>query len=541
MSYTYGMFCSSNRYCCAAAVVVWSAVFSPAARAFAPTERSLELYRGKFAASQEAFREQLEKYAAELEQAQQPEGVKAVRELLAVETDADPLSLQPLPRKVRPVIAPGLPEAERTWRLKFRYLREQQAQALYDLSRQVMQADLASLSYEIVREAARLNSDHIAARRLLGFVRDGDEWLTPFEHLKRQHHEIWDDRFGWIPKADLAKYEKGERLYKRRWITAAQDRELHRNFKNAWEIRTEHFLVKTNYSLEGGVEIARKLEDYYHFFIQAFPGLFNSRAQMKKLFSSGSSAVPPRPNRDPFVVYYFATKEEYVTRLKPRIPLIAITNGLYHNGDRVSYFFHRDVGDLDPTLYHEATHQILFESRNSRREIAKARDFWAVEGFACYMESYRVADGKVSLGDPWFIRFDNARARLIADRYYRRLEQFVSWGQDEYQRQPQEELPQNYSQGAGLTHFFLHAEDGKYRDAFIEYLAGIYASRRSNDSDVPPLDKLTGLSYAQLDEAYIRYIDKQARFLSTQEIPDYAKGWYEPAEDQPSPRSNGNE
>lgn len=518
---------------------MWWAVISPEASAFAPTERSLELYRGKFLALQESFRGQLEEYAAELEKARLPEGAKAVRELLGAESDTDPNSFQPLPRKVRAKITPGLPQAERIWRLKFRHLREQQAQELYDLSRQVMQADQASLSYEIVREVARLNPDHLAARSLLGFVRDGDEWLTPFERLKRRHNEIWDDRFGWIPEADLPRYEKGERPYHRRWISAAQDREIHRDFKNAWEVRTEHFLVKTNHSLESGAEIARKLEDFYQYFIGAFPGLFNSRAQMKKLFSSGSSAVEPRVIRDPFEVHYFATKEEYVVRLKPRIPLIAITNGLYHHGDRVSYFFHRDGADLDPTLYHEATHQILFESRSSRREIAKSRDFWAVEGFACYMESYRVADGKVSLGDPWFIRFDNARARLIADRYYRRLEQFVSWGQDEYQKQ--EELPQNYSQASGLVHFFLHADDGKYRDAFIEYLAGIYASRRNNDSDVPPLDELTGLTYAQLDEEYIRYIDQQARFLSTQEIPEYAKGWYEPAEDQPSLRSNGNE
>ena len=44
------------------------------------------------------------------------------------------------------------------------------------------------------------------------------------------------------------------------WVETAdagEEAEIRRDFRHAWEIRTEHFLVKTNHSLERGVEIAR--------------------------------------------------------------------------------------------------------------------------------------------------------------------------------------------------------------------------------------------------------------------------------------------
>jgi hypothetical protein len=76
--------------------------------------------------------------------------------------------------------------------------------------------------------------------------------------------------------------------------------------------------------------------------------------------------------------------------------------------------------------------------------------------------------------------------------------------------QAQQSLPLLYSQASGMVHFFLHASDGKYRDSFLEYISGIYASRQTNGSDIPSLEKLTGLSFHELDVEYLLYMKRQA-------------------------------
>jgi hypothetical protein len=277
-------------------------------------------------------------------------------------------------------------------------------------------------------------------------------------------------------------------------------------------------VIRTNHSLERGVEIAGKLEDYFQFFIREFPGLFDNRGQMKQLLQIGGNARP-RVDNSPLQVNYYAAREDYLEHLRDYGPVIAATNGIYLQNVKTSFFYARDdkPEEAESTIYHEATHQILFESRPTQRDIAQSQHFWAVEGFACYMESYRNRDGEISLGDPRFIRFDNARVRLILDRFYVKLEEYTSWGQQEFQSQPKEILGQIYSQASGLVHFFLHANDGRYRDDFVKFLARIYSSRRRDDRDVPTLDDLTDKKYSELDEEYIRYIARQAEQLAIED------------------------
>lgn len=471
--------------------------------ASAQTNESLERSRADFVERQEAFAEELTSLADQLDRQGLADAAAQVRRDIP-DAGAARLQFQSLPRERRAKLPPAT-SPEGAWRHRLRYLKEQEANNLYKFSQTVMQEGHISFAYQIIREAARLNPDHEAARTLLGYLAHDGEWLTPFEADKKKKNEIWDDRFGWIAEADLPRYEQGLRKYKGRWIPSEHDNELRQDFRNAWEIRTEHWLIKTNHSLERGVEIAGKLEEFYSFFISEFPGLFNSRAQMKKLFAVGTNARP-RINQNPFVVHYYKTKEDYVAQLQRQVPIIGVTNGIYLQDDETSYFFHRPEATDESTLYHEATHQILWESRSYKRDIAESNHFWVIEGFACYMESYQRETGLITLGDPRFIRFDNARARLIADRFYLPLASLCELGMKEYQAQ--QSLPLLYSQASGMVHFFLHAADGKYRDSFLEYISGIYASRRK--SDIPSLEKLTGLSFHELDVEYLLYMKRQA-------------------------------
>ena len=337
---------------------------------------------------------------------------------------------------------------------------------------------------------------------LLGYVQYGDAWITPFEKLQltATPPRVWHERFGWIPETHVARYENGERLFGSRWISAEQEAEIRKDFRNAWEIRTEHFLVKTNHSLERGVEIASRLEEFRRFFHQTFAGFFHTPEQIERMFAgSARSRMATRPH----VVHYYRTQREYVARLRNDIPQIAMTNGLYYMPDRTTYFFHNSEteGGLD-TLYHEATHQFFFENTRRDRRVAERGHFWIVEGIACYMESFRSRDGVIQVGDPQHIRLQAARYRLLHDRFYVRLKDFVRLGREEFQTHAN--LKTIYSQASGMAHFFMHYDGGRYRDALIAQLQQLY--RPHPPAVIADLSSLTGVDYDQLDRQYVLYM-----------------------------------
>jgi len=74
----------------------------------------------------------------------------------------------------------------------------------------------------------------------------------------------------------------------------------------------------------------------------------------------------------------------------------------------------------------------------------------------------------------------------------------------EFQHSPN--IRKNYSQAAGLAHFFMQYEGGRYRDALVEHLAEIYRTNGRQRAYVRGLDELTGVSYADLDKQYIEYM-----------------------------------
>jgi len=468
--------------------------------------KRLEVYQNRREKRFEAFVEELGEIATYCDSQGLSGDANNLRRIAKVIGSAE-LPGAALPGKVRPDIPRDLPEAQRQWRLRYRKAREDIANGLYRISRDAI-LSFPSYAYQLVREAARFNPDHVAARRLLGYVRSGDRWVTPFEKYKAEKGEVWHEQFGWLPKSHVENYEKGLRYYVPRggrrgnWIAKEKEIQLRRHFRNAWQIRTDHYLVKTNHSLEEGVRVAKALEDYYRYFFQTFAGFFNSREQMRKLFAGSG---PSRYGRSrPYIVHYYRTKKEYVSRLKSKIPQIAITNGLYLTGERICHFFHTEGTDNTPTLYHESTHQIFYESIKRDRMVAERAHFWIIEGISCYMESFRNDDGKISMGDPKYPRFVAAKYRYVNDGYYVPLKQFAALGMREFQTH--RNIKKNYSQASGLAKVFREDDDGKYRDALIEHISQLYRIDSRRYARVESLEDLTGVSYEKLDKQYGEFI-----------------------------------
>lgn len=427
----------------------------------------------------------------------------AVEELLPWQAAVDVASLsdRKLPQKIQPDIPLSLPQDERLWRIEFRTLRQNIAKDLYLLSRRVLNDGNPHAAWRLIHEVLWYDSDYGRARTLLGYEQYGDEWVTPFAAKKMRDRFVWHDRFGWLPALHVERYENGERFYRNRWHTAQKEAQLRRQWVHAWEIETDNYLLKTNVSLEEGVVLAKKLEVFHEWFQRAFPAFFNTPAQLKMLF--GAANLRRRVKRSPYVVHYYRDKEEYVRRLIKKNPQIAITNGIYTPDERTSHFYVDPNSDIESTVYHEATHQILFELNPKPRQIANNEHFWIIEGFACYIESFRpLADG-ISIGNPDYVRFFFAQHNLIEDGFFVPLDRFARLSKNAYQTPMH--ISERYSQASGLVHFYMHYKNGLYRDAMIDHFAALYRPIAPRFR-IGGMDQFTGVPYSQLSQQYREYI-----------------------------------
>jgi hypothetical protein len=463
--------------------------------------RELPLLQRHYGELQEKFRKACDEIARFCDEKNLTIEAEHIRSA-ARTVDSDELRLTPLPRNVQPGLRRDLPADEQYWRAQLRFQEQEYSKELYLLSRRALAAGHVGFSYDLVREVALHDPDHAPARKILGFVRSGDEWMSPFEASMLRAKKRWHDQFGWLPYDHVERYVAGERYYRNRWISAAKEAELRRDFSNAWEVRTEHYLVRTNHSLEQGVELAKKLENFHGVFFHLMAGFFNTPEQMRQLFAGQNGTTsPPRPN----VVHFYRTRDEYMQALRKETNQpVEITRGMYFPRNGIAFFFYDPDAEADSTLYHEATHQLLSGSRPQTGEIGIRSDFWIIEGIACYMESFHRHGESFSVGDPEHDRIRAAQAHLLNEQYYVPIREFTRMGMQAFQTA--QEIRKNYSQAAALAHFFLHYENGLYRDALIEYLSQIYTPVKATRESPESLEDLTGVEAEELDGQYREYI-----------------------------------
>jgi len=490
------------------------AVVSPPAHAAPPpppARNSLyDRFLGDYETRHAKFAAQVEMLAAEEQDPAEAQRLRA----LASQPELRSLQMMELPETPTPPLPAGLPNAERNRLQRLRSLESDYANDLFKLGQKAKANGQISLAWRFIQEAAYRNPDHEGARTSLGYVLYQNAWTTPFRRQMFLQGSVWNDRFGWLAKDDLPKYLAGERRAKdRRWLPADRDAAIRADWANAWEVDSEHFHVRSNHSLERAVEISVELERFHDYFVREFAPVFMTPQQMQKLFQGGGGKVGTRRH----IVHYVRTREEFQQRLVGKQAEAAFSDGMYMPDDRIAYFFDRP-GENDrvaETMYHEVTHQILCESSLKLVGIGNwdEGDFWLVEGLACYLESFQPQGRGGSVGDPGHLRIDWARRFLVDDDFFIPLERFTAMTQREFQCADMvngpariKRLQQLYAQAAGVTHFFMHAGDGRYRDSLVKYLADIYSADQRVRKNNPTLAELTGVPFQELDRQYQDYM-----------------------------------
>jgi len=383
------------------------------------------------------------------------------------------------------------------WHQRFWQLRRTQAAVLWELARRAVRAGRGSLAVALVLEAAREDPDHEPIRRFLGYQPYQGAWRTDYEVRKLRAGQVWHEQFGWLPKSHVPRYEKGERFYQGRWISAEEDARVRASIYHGWDIETEHFLIRTNHSLEAGVALGVKLERLYRVWRQLFYRYYATEAEMASWFNLQAKAQAVRlPQHQ---VVYFRSREDYQAALREAIPQIDKTIGLYFAPTRRCYFFAGDEFE-ERTLLHEATHQLFHETRPVSPQAGRAANFWIIEGVAMLMETLREENDFLVLGGWEDQRIQAARYRLLEENFYVPLAEFCTYGMEKLQSDLR--IATLYSQAAGLTHFLVFFDGGRYRDVLIEYLRAVYTGR----DDPGTLARLTQTPYSELDRQYRTYM-----------------------------------
>ncbi|TWT46394.1 DUF1570 domain-containing protein [Botrimarina hoheduenensis] len=367
----------------------------------------------------------------------------------------------------------------------------QQAVERFAEAQQAAERGEASHALRLVHEALALDPDHRAARRLLGYEWLDGAWVTPYQRDQARRGYRWDARYGWVKPEDLSRYAAGERPDGRRWVSAAEVQERRDPIDEGWQVRTDHFLVTTNHSLEAGAALAAELENLYQLWRQRFAGYWATDREVRQLLAG--DRVVPKPSR-PFRVVYHRDKQGYVEHLRRRQPRIEETLGIYFDTLRAAHFYHAEepaeAARLRPTLYHEAVHQMFQESAPKARAAGENANFWVIEGVACWFETLRPAEpGWYTIGRGGRL----ASAAQIASPLP--IAELTAWGQSDLQRQPN--LAQVYAQATALVAMLAEQQP----ETLVRYLKGVYYSR----PDGAELSRLADQSYAELDDAYRRF------------------------------------
>ena len=363
-----------------------------------------------------------------------------------------------------------------------------------------VEAGHASDAFRHACAAVALDPDHAEARRLLGYQRVGDAWAGGYAQ------QMLKGGFAWRPRVRLDQNRSTSRSSSRGCALRVaggsppnEDAREHATIERGWAVRTDHLLVTTNIDRAAGADLAVRLESLYQLWRQLFGEFAATPDELQDRLAGKQTAGYLRK---PFRVTYH--KQPRRVQRRPPPPTAA------------------DRGDARDLLRRPAAEPLLRRRRSGpRHDLPRggAPVFLRI-GAAGHASAWRpppmCGPSKASRATsnrsrpqatapsrsaaPTPARLQAARHRRIVDEYYVPLAELTALGMTDLQERP--DLARLYSQSAGLASFFIDGAGGRYRDAFRELLAAIYAGRDEPDT----LAKLTGRSYEELDREYLEFM-----------------------------------
>ncbi|HEX8200624.1 MAG TPA: DUF1570 domain-containing protein [Isosphaeraceae bacterium] len=439
------------------------------------------------------------------------EEAETVRGWIEPEPDPDgPTRFVPLPEFVA-ASDPGLAN------VPARAIREATAEAWYELAERALQANQLALADECLRRVVGRRPDHAEARRLLGYVPRAGGWATPFAVRMLREGQVQHPKFGWVPAAWIPHLEQGELPAPaepgrpRRWLPAAEADALRRDVANAWDLVTPHFRIRANVPLAEAITFGRRLEDFHEAFLALLADVIGpERHPLAQRFRKPAATAVREP--EPHRVWYFAARDQYIDFLTRRgVPDVQAELGRYLPPKEsrqlkippASYFFLDPTNQLGATgtLYHEASHQLLFETAGPTAYERNLGNYWVFEGLGTYFETVTShPDGSLAIGGRVGPRFETARSRLVDNGEVVPIARLVAQDESAFKGG---DVYLHYAQSLALTLFLMQADGGRHRDGFLAYVHDAYRGRARGG---PALAHHLGEEYESLEARFLEFL-----------------------------------
>jgi hypothetical protein len=496
----------------------WIAAFQTPPAPLSSVQRAAEL-RAELKAIEEREHEQFAAYAARAKSQGQNDGASdPVWRDLAPYSPAAPEVFLPfaefVPRNASP---------EKPVDAGLRAIRDATVKELLALARKAAAPGTGrfSLADRCLREILRRDPDHAETRRLLGYVPTDTGWATPFALEQLKAGKVRHPTYGWVPRPWVEPLDAGKlpglvipRDVPNQWLPADEADALRADFfDRPWSITTPHFKLRTNAPLREAIAFERRVEQFLDLFFSLLGDVIGKeRLPLAERFATSRTASRSVPRR--YEVWYFAERSQYADYFRREFHKQEdISLGYFMPPGEArsfktaprSYFF-RDPNpaiDTESTLFHEISHQLLFESAGASKFDRNTGHHWVWEGLGTYFETVHVMDeaGSMAIGEPIGPRMDQARLRLVERGERIPIQRFVALDRARFEEDPAIYL--HYAQAMALTVFLMHGEDGRYRDGFLDYVRAGYDGRLNATRG---LDHYLGATYEQLDESFGDYL-----------------------------------
>ncbi|MFI5386236.1 MAG: DUF1570 domain-containing protein [Fimbriimonadales bacterium] len=405
-------------------------------------------------------------------------------------------------------------------------IRNRAAAELSDLAQRAAKSALPqyAIAGRCLRAALERQPDHKEARRLLGYVPHQGGWARPFAVQQLQKGNVDHPIFGWQPADWIPHLDHGELPApfrpgrKTRWLPAAEADRLRADWNPPWKFATEHFEIQTNVPLAEAISFGRRLEAFHDLFMTLLADILGENLPLIQRFKNPALFGDGQPGSKPHQVYYFGSRDEFVQHLRQEQgPKIGESLGFYDPPKsgfrRVPAYFFRDPGGQIPvtaTLYHEVSHQLLFETAGRNAYTKNVGNYWVFEGLGTYFETVSPQpDGSLRVGGLTGPRIEEALKSLVDKGQSTPLAEFIALDENAFMMEPQ--VYTNYQQAMAFTVFLMQWHQGTYRDAFLEYVRDAYHGRIKRAHGRSLQDRL-GQTYATLDGQFLAFLkDGQTR------------------------------
>ena len=393
--------------------------------------------------------------------------------------------------------------------------RDEAADALFALADAGARAGRFALADECLRGVIARRPGHQEARRLLGYVPHAGGWATPYAVDRLRDGWVAHPAFGWVPADWVPHLDRGELPghieagRPAKWLPAAEADALHAEFAEAWTIETAHFHIRSNVPLSESIVFARRLEDLDDVFFALLADVVGPELPLARRYRS---PAPPKAPARRHRVWYFSSKAEYVAYLRPKHgPGVEVELGRYDYATKpgawgTSYFYRDPEAPIDATatLYHEASHQLLFESAGRRAFEKNAGNFWVFEGLGTYFETLTPrSDGSLELGGRVGPRVAKARANILDDGDYVPIAELV--GLDQAGFTEEHAVYRHYAESMALAIFLMQSGGSRHREPFLDYARDAYKGLIRRGAGRSLADHL-GVPYATLDRQFLAYL-----------------------------------